>query len=250
MRALIERAAENCYVSCPPEVLEILHHASILSRTAANVTDPAQAAEIASAGAALIHRAQYVDMVPWARLRSSHYQQHEGEGPPHSEMGIHVGKAHCLASCLYILQAVPQVVELGEVDANLEERIALELLDEMACVGETDANFKGTTWPLFILGAAATDPEVRDWVMGRMRLMVTVVPWGFLYTAMETLEVLWKHEEEEGKDNQYGNVDEGVAMETDSPQVRPLPSSPSSFRKTGRSWVQKLRDPELNFLIV
>ena len=53
--------------------------------------------------------------------------------------------------------------------------------------------------------------------MHRLVRLVAACPWGFITTAMQTLHVIW-------------NLD--------------------GADKEGGSWVQRLKDPDLNFLIV
>lgn len=161
--------------------------------------------------AALIQRAQDFDIKGWAE--DLHRNDHFNNIPIESR--VNVGSAHRLAACLYTSQAIPSAgIQLGE---NAGERLSHEVFEHLACVPDEDPNFKATAWPTFVAGAETKDPATREWVMNRLRRLVFWCPWGFLYTAMETLKVIW-------------------ALESEG--------------KNQRGWVQTLKDPELNFLIV
>jgi hypothetical protein len=209
MPTALKRAAANSYLCCPPEVLEILYAASQLSSAAGDGTTSPE--DAAAAGAALIQKAQDFDIPGWANaLHSISYFRNI---PVQSR--IHVGSAHRLAACLYTSQAIPNAgAHLGD-DAG--ERLSRQIFEHMASVPDEDPNFKALAWPTFIAGAETKNPERRQWIMNRLRRLVFYCPWGFLYTAMEALQVIW-------------------ALDSDG--------------KGQKGWVQTLRDPELNFLIV
>lgn len=201
----LKRAAANSYLCCPPEVLEVLYAASQLS--AASDDDEGATAE----AIALIQRAQAFDVQQWAE--DLHRNPLFSKIPVESR--VHVGSAHRLAACLYTVNAIPSAgVQLGE---GAGERLSHEIFEHLACVPDEDPNFKATPWPTFIAGAEVKDPEMREWVMHRLRRLVFWCPWGFLYTAMETLKVIWELDEE---------------------------------GKSQKGWLKMLQDPELNFLIV
>lgn len=207
---ILERAAANSYFCCPPEMLQILYAASQIS----NGPSAASSQEdMTAAGLALVEKAKNFDIERWANdARSTPYLENV---PIQSR--IHAGSAHRLAGCLYILQAVPSVG--GIVGSEFADTLRHELFTHLSSIPDDDPNFKATTWPTFIAGAETTDPESRVWVMDRLQRLVANCPWGFLYTAMDTLQVLWGLDTE-GEDGKR------------------------------RSWVQTLKDPSLNFLIV
>ena len=206
---ILERAAANSYICCPPEVLEILYTASRLSTV--DTSDPAVAEEVSQDGAGLIRRARAFDMQSWAC--DIHSIPHYSKLPMQSR--IHVATAHMLATCSYILHALPCVIEV--VGSDVPGTLYNALITELASIPEDDPNFKATTWPSFIAGAGATNPDIKVWVMERLQQLAVQVPWGFIYTAMDTLRDLWRLQNE---------------------------------GKTKGSWVQTLRDPDLSFLIV
>ncbi|KAG5969940.1 hypothetical protein E4U55_001913 [Claviceps digitariae] len=207
--AILRRAAANSYLCCPPEILTILHSASQLSNVS---TDVSSTQEIRDAGLALIQEAQSFDIHAWANdVRNISYMQ---DAPIQSR--IHAGSAHRLAACLYILQAIPPLNQMKNHD-ELAEQLCHEIFEHLSSIPDEDPNFKATTWPTFIAGAQARESATRDWVMDRLQRLLVSCPWGFLNTAMETLQTIWD------LDNK------GMGR---------------------RSWVQTLKDPNMNFLIV
>ncbi|UKZ82454.1 hypothetical protein TrVFT333_010243 [Trichoderma virens FT-333] len=205
---VLGKTVANSYLCCPPELMEILHEASQLSNSVLG-DESNEAATIAALE--LINRAQAYDIYAWARDTA------RALGLPNDVMQsrMHAGASHRLAACIYILQAIPSAGErLGpEFAAFLTD----DLLAHLNMMPVEDPNFKATTWPTFIIGAETRDPVRQKFIMERLRIMTTVCPWGFIHTAMETLQVIWNLAAEE---------------------------------RGSKSWVQTLKDPEMNFLIV
>lgn len=207
--SILQRAAANSYLCCPPEILSILHSASQLSNTVAEADSEE---DLTEAALELIRRAQAFDIDKWAHdVRNISYLQNAP-----IESRIHAGSAHRLAACLYILQAIPSLSKMSRHD-EIAEALSHDIFEHLSSIPDDDPNFKATTWPTFIMGAEASGRERRQWVIERLRRLVVSCPWGFLYTAMETLQVIWD------LDNR------GMGS---------------------KSWVQTLKDPEMNFLIV
>ncbi|OAA76863.1 hypothetical protein LEL_06547 [Akanthomyces lecanii RCEF 1005] len=205
--SILERAAANSYLCCPPIIMQILHGASQLSNMQGDATSPA---EIEAVGLALLQQAHSFDIVAWANDARTVSYLH---GIP-IESRIHAGSAHRLAACLYILQAVPAVG--AAVGPEFGQALSRDIYEHLASIPDDDPNFKATTWPTFIVGAEAADEEQQKWVMDRLQRLVVNCPWGFLYTAMETLPVIWGLDKE----------------------------------KKSRGWIQTLKDPDMNFLLV
>ncbi|ROT43772.1 hypothetical protein SODALDRAFT_320156 [Sodiomyces alkalinus F11] len=222
--SILERAAANSYLCCPPQVLQILLDAARLSNIPTTDDhdcdcDPdgsappcAGADAIAQGALRLMQRAQSLDLDAWAQdVRSVPYLQNVP-----IESRLHAGSAHRLASCLYILQAIPSVARFLPPDAA--ETLERDIMFHLSSIPEGDPNFKATTWPTFIAGAEARDRHQQAWVMNRLQRLVLNCPWGFIYTAMDALQVIWDMQRGEGEES--------------------------------RSWVQMLKDPDMNFLIV
>lgn len=207
--SILQRAAANSYLCCPPEILTILHSASQLSNVSPDV---ASEEDVRAAGLVLIQEAQAFDINGWAHdVRNMSYLQN---APIQSR--IHAGSAHRLAACLYILQAIPSMSQLND-HGQVAEALSRDIFKHLSSIPDNDPNFKATTWPTFIAGAEAGGRARREWVMDRLQRLVRSCPWGFIYTAMETLQVIWD----------LDNKGQGT-----------------------KSWVQTLKDPQMNFLMV
>lgn len=206
---ILGRATANSYLCCPPEILEMLYTAAQLSNV--SVEDDESARQVAAAGMELLKRVQAVDVETWAAdvLTISYLK----DIPVSSR--INAGTAHRLSVSLYIVQAIEPVRDIVGLEAARD--LDRALFEQLSKIPPEDPNFKATSWPTFVSGAGAKGPERRAWVMDRLGKLAQCVPWGFLYTAMETLQIIWKLEiPEEGE----------------------------------RGWVQTLKDPSLNFLMV
>ncbi|KAF6816680.1 acriflavine sensitivity control protein acr-2 [Colletotrichum sojae] len=213
--SVLGRAAANSYLCCPPEILQILLTASQLSNETGRSEDPEAAASVAQIGAQLLEQALAFDVPNWA------YEQRNiswfKQTPVESR--VHAGSAHRLAACLYILHAIPSVSAL--VAPGLQEELDAEMIYHLSAISDEDPNFKATCWPSFLAGAGASDPERRAWILDRLKRLMIATPWGFITTAMDTLQTIW-------------NLEESFDPET----------------QTERSWVQKLKTSNLDFLIV
>lgn len=203
---ILGKAADNSYLCCPPEILQILHSASQLSNVPPDVMSPE---DVVAAGVSLVQQAQEFDIETWAA--TIHSISYLKSVPLESR--IHAGCAHRLAACLYILQAVPEAADV--LDPKISETLSRDVFDHLSKIPEDDPNFKATSWPTFIAGAGTLDGTKRIWVMDRLQRLVISCPWGFLYTAMEALPVIWGLED-----------------------------------KGSHNWLQALKDPDLNFLLV
>lgn len=212
MDYILRRATANSYLCCPPEVLGILYSASRLSNPDVANAQDGPVEDRVTAGLALLKRARALDIRRWASNPSD-------DGPDCDstliESRVHAGTVHLLATCLYILQAVPGVAERAGGDSTATS-LSQGVFDHLASIPEEDPNFKATAWPTFIAGAETADPVRRAWVMHRLRRLAACCPWGFLFTAMDTLTAMWSAEKCSSK----------------------------------RSWVQVLKDPDMNFLLV
>lgn len=208
IRHILGKAAANSYFCCPPDVLQVLHEAAELANLPPEENSKPETAQIALK---LLKQAQDFDVASWAAdIRNIPYLQ---SVPIASR--IQAASAHRVACCLYILQAVPSVSDI--IGHQLREQLSEDIFAHLDKIPDHDANFKATTWPTFIAGAEALSQPRRDWIMNRLERLVVSCPWGFLYTAMEALPVIW-------------------AMDTEA--------------KGPRNWLQALKDPNLNFLIV
>lgn len=264
MPSTLSRAAANSYLCCPPEILEALYEASQVS--AAVAQGQISSDEASEAGADLLRKVQSFDVHGWAEDVN---RRTEFRGVD-VRSRVHAGSAHRGAACLYIIQAIEGAAAAAATTASpswttspdaessfpsaastpfwphpgtpsstsqptnpdprtpftpepslpqvlTSESLSRSILHHLSLIPDEDPNFKATGWPTFIAAASTKDAEQRAWIMERLRRLIFWCPWGFLYTAMETLEVIWGFDEEDGD---------------------------------GRGWLQRLRDPDINFLIV
>ncbi|KAK2029041.1 hypothetical protein LX32DRAFT_639425 [Colletotrichum zoysiae] len=210
--SVLGKAAANSYFCCPPAILQILLAASQLSNRSTQDLD--SAADVAQGAAQILQQALSFDVHDWAyEPRTISYFRHIPV-----ESRIHAGSAHRLAACLYILHALPSASILVPVD---REELNSQMFYHLSCIHDEDPNFKATCWPTFVAGAGTSDPERRKWILDRLKRLMIATPWGFIMTAMDTLQTIW-------------NLEESVDPHT---QVE-------------RTWVQKLKASNLNFLIV
>ncbi|KZL82513.1 acriflavine sensitivity control protein acr-2 [Colletotrichum incanum] len=210
--SVLGKAAANSYLCCPPDILQILLAASQLSNRSTEDLD--SAADVAQAAAQILQQALSFDVHDWAyEPRTISYFKHIPV-----ESRIHAGSAHRLAACLYILHALPSASILVPVD---REELDKQIFYHLSCIHDEDPNFKATCWPTFVAGAGTSDPERRKWILDRLKRLMIATPWGFIMTAMDTLQTIW-------------NLEESVDPHT----------------QTDRTWVQKLKASDLNFIIV
>ncbi|KAK1574726.1 fungal-specific transcription factor domain-containing protein [Colletotrichum navitas] len=210
--SVLGKAAANSYFCCPPDILQILLTASQLSNRSTEDLD--SAADVAQGAAQILQQALSFDVNDWAyEPRTISYFRNIPV-----ESRIHAGSAHRLAACLYILHALPSASILVPVD---REELDSQMFYHLSCIHDEDPNFKATCLPTFIAGAGTSDPERRKWILDRLRRLMIATPWGFIMTAMDMLQTIW-------------NLEESVDPHT----------------QTERTWVQKLKASNLNFLIV
>lgn len=209
--ATLQNATANSYICSAPGILEILYAASLLSNV--KIVDAACAAEVAIEGMDLLYRAQNFDIRAWAidALNTPYLKDIP------LESRIKAGSAHRLAACVYIVQAIQPVRDL--VGDEMAAELHWAMCEQLRSIPPEDPNFKSTSWSTFIAGAGATTAEEREWAMDRLQKLVLCCPWGFFYTAMDTLQTIWKLD-------------------------------PHGKGGMGRGWVQSLKDPEMSFLIV
>lgn len=207
--AALQKTAANSYYCCPPELLEILLLASRLANE--RTDEPASIEKAMTTGAALLERVESVDIEAWA------HRVHDISSLRFVDVGSRrqAAMTHKLAACLYTLQVVPELE--NNMPIGSKEELINDFFYHLAQTPEEDPNFKASAWPTFIAGAAASKPDQRAWAMARLQRLVVIVPWGFIYTAMDIMHHVWKRD-------------------------------PDGTSK--KSWVQTLKDPNLNFLIV
>jgi hypothetical protein len=176
---VMERVEVNGYLSCPPEILQIILEASQLSCDSPNTDLTLDAADEALK---LLDQALDFDIPRWAsRLRKLDLTDMESR--------VHVASAHRSAACLYILQALPLVRHVRHVESDV---FVSDILSHLSLVSENDPFYKATAWPTFIAGAETRDGEKRTWALQRLLAIWETCPWGYIFTAVEMLKATWE----------------------------------------------------------
>lgn len=176
---VMKRVELTSFLSCPPELLQIILSASQLAHETPWADSLVPAADEALA---LMDQAFTLDIQAWA----AHLQSHGIVSDLDSR--VHLACAHRSATCLYILQALPAVRAVRPVDLD---SLVSDILSNLSNIDENDPYFKASSWPTFIAGAETRDPEKRTWSLSRLMAIWEICPWGYLFTAIEMLKATW-----------------------------------------------------------
>lgn len=176
----MKRVEVNSYLSCPPEILQIILLASQLS-----YDTPCTDWTLSTADEALvlIDQALEFDIPKWAK------QLQRVSNVADIESRMHVASAHRSAACLYILQALPLARAVRPVDTTL---LVNDILSHLGRISENDSFFKATSWPTFIAGAETKNAEKRAWALTRLMAIWNICPWGYIFSAIEMLKASWE----------------------------------------------------------
>ncbi|PNP75544.1 hypothetical protein FNYG_10953 [Fusarium nygamai] len=186
---VMKRVELTSYLSCPPEILNIILSASELSH---EVPWTDQSLGAADKAIALIDEALAVDIPAWADYLRQHNLVQD------LESRVCLAAAHRSAACLYILQALPLVRSVRSIDTDF---LLEDVLRNLAAIDENDPYFKASSWPTFVAGAETRDPEKRTWTLARLLSIWQICPWGYLFTAIEMLKATWAMQDSRGSDN-------------------------------------------------
>lgn len=185
----MKRVEVNSYLSCPPEILQIILLASQLSYESPCTDSTLSAADDALR---LIDEALAFDIPAWAS------QLQRASQVADIDSRIHVASAHRSAACLYILQALPLIRAVRPVDTDF---LVDDILSHLSHIAEADPYFKASSWPAFIAGAETRDAEKRTWTLKRMMAIWAICPWGYVFTAIEMLKATWQMQDNGGGQN-------------------------------------------------
>lgn len=130
----------------------------------------------------LMRRAQAFDIHAWAQGVQG-ISSHDD-----FESRVHVASAHKSAICLYIHRVVPSAHLLN---AKAVEALVDDTIHHLSCIDRGDSLIKGTAWPTFVAGAESETSERRAWAAERLMMLWKLMLWGYLRTALETLQVVW-----------------------------------------------------------
>jgi hypothetical protein len=193
----MKRVEVNSYLSCPPEILQIILTASQLSYETTSTEWFLPAADEALA---LIDQAIAFDINAWA----SQLQRAHRVTAADIESRSHLASAHRSAACLYILQALPQARSVRSVDPDF---LVDDILHHLAAVDLSDPNVKASSWPTFMAGAETRDAEKRTWALQRLLSIWKTFRWGYVFTAIEMLKATWQMQDAASADGaEPGNV--------------------------------------------
>ncbi|KAL2807831.1 fungal-specific transcription factor domain-containing protein [Aspergillus granulosus] len=225
--ASLIRAEANSYLSLPTPLLQILFKACELSnlvsvRISTTLGAPHQPDRYASIPMTLnilLEQVRSLNIIPWA-------ESLECSSPARQQSRIHIALAHRAAVQIYIIRSVDGLpLDPSPYIGNTTEVLVSSIVTHLSHIGISDPMFKATCWPTFIAGAETDNPAYRQWAVGRLREFWSLIPWGYIRTAVEVMRTSW----EVGDLNGDGDGDGGM--------------------KRGRSWIQGLKALERGWLI-
>lgn len=181
---VLERTEANCFLCCPTAVLRIILASSQLAN---DVSAAPLSTETIEYALDLMKQALSFDIHAWATSIGDLSTIADAESREH------VASAHRSAAALYIPQAIPTLRLLGPVSTD---ELVVDILEHLSQIGEDDPHFKATSWPTFIAGAETRDPNRRAWVLRRLLAVWESCPWGYIVTAIKTLQTTWKLQDE------------------------------------------------------
>lgn len=135
----------------------------------------------------------------------------------------HLAAAHRAATCIYlsrVTQSICPEVSLPQDLAALE----VQVMTHLSNIALSDALFKATAWPTFILGAETFNAERQRWVTSRFETLWKVEPWGLIRGALGVLEALWSS--------------------------RKAPEVAETRVRVGSGWIEELGSRGVNWLIL
>jgi hypothetical protein len=184
---LLKDAEVNNYLSCPAELLEILHSVPPLLWDTEDI--PTQRTPVASCrvdhSSLLLRRVWDFDALSWAKKlqRTS----------PRSDLDnrMHIASAHQAAVGIYIIDAFRLGCETTDRRNDIETLVS-SIIDHLNFINPEDGLYKATSWPAFVVGAASMDLEQRKWSLNRLCRLWEVCPWGYIKSASELLEMIWQ----------------------------------------------------------
>ncbi|KAB8760604.1 hypothetical protein FH972_026596 [Carpinus fangiana] len=207
LQAVLLRAEENNYLSCPATLLRVLLASSNIAHRFPPPTPlpestidtalpssiphspPPPQTPLAEA-VALLQIVNAFDPAAWA------VEVEKRTSFADFESRMHIASAHKIAVRLYISRACPTIAMSVAVlhDATRQTRASLAsaIIKHLGHIKPTDPLFKATPWPTFVAGAESEHEEEWDWVLKRLETAWTNVPWGYVRSEMELLKTIWE----------------------------------------------------------
>ncbi|KAI0023966.1 hypothetical protein F4780DRAFT_686423 [Xylariomycetidae sp. FL0641] len=224
---ILLRTEANSYHSCPAQLLHLVLRTSRLVRRPHRSADHNLTPQQLQSCLSLLREAQGFDVDAWAAQVCARNLGAHADATAGLELILrrHIARTYRASVCLYILLVAPGLQRgASRVDDDDEESIpttaqlADTILDQLSFIPTSSPLFKFTTWPVFLTGVETAAPEPRAWVLGRLRAMREICPWGMLTSAMETLQEIWRMRDGEGGTMtvaQGGGMVEGEARRDD-----------------------------------
>ncbi|KAH7205425.1 uncharacterized protein BKA55DRAFT_600271 [Fusarium redolens] len=201
-------AARNSFICCPAEILQIMWSTAMILKDQPTLHGAYGTTE---EGLKLMFNAISFDVASWS---CNIENVPRGRQVTDINSRAHSWYTHQMACCLYILYVIPSVRRF--LPEGTEQSLEAGLMCHLRSITNEDPNFKTSFWPTFVAGAQTLDAYQQVWIKDRMIRQLRLFPWGFLYTAIETLQLIWERR----------NV---------QPEL---------------NWLQILRNPEVSFLMV
>lgn len=182
--SVLQRGETHSYHCCPPFIMKVILLTSQLFST-----DPSQPdSRHADSAASLLGLAHSFDVRGWV-------YSIQGLSPDDDlEARVTIASAHRAGASLYIRLVASGPEDGLDVFPNCEE-LVLEIFHHLSSIPIDHVLLKGTIWPTFMAAAQTNDPTWRSWCMDRLGAMYTanpfICPWGYIRTAMETLQWVW-----------------------------------------------------------
>ncbi|KAL3441851.1 fungal-specific transcription factor domain-containing protein [Aspergillus insuetus] len=209
----LTRAESNSYLSLPTPLLQILFQACELANRvsiSSSSNSLGQASEeeqedyqlnLLATAQSLLDQVHSFDVVSWA-------ESLECFSSPERRMSrIHTALAHQAAVRIYIIRSVdglphpvssppttnttPDHLDSSNPFDEDPSSLVHTIISHLSLVGPADPMFKATCWPTFIAGAETDDPVYREWAVERLREFWTLIPWGYIRTAVEVMRMSW-----------------------------------------------------------
>jgi hypothetical protein len=190
--AVLRRAEAHSYHCCPPTILQIVVCATRQGSSGNSDTlqseyeDKQNHSGIATS---LLSQALAFDVRTWVDNIPNLSADDDRDAR------VRLASAHRAAACLYIILIFPIAVFHGGDKRISPDSLVAEILGHLSFVSSGHVLFKGSVWPSFMAGAQTDNLAQRQWCTLRLRSMWRsspwICPWGYVETAMGTLESVW-----------------------------------------------------------
>ncbi|KAL5044591.1 hypothetical protein BDW71DRAFT_185835 [Aspergillus fruticulosus] len=193
--AALTRAESTSYISLPTTLLRTLFKACELSNLVSVSTmlnsPNTDYSDILSQAHTLLQTTKSFDAHAWALSL-------EGSSDSSRALSrVHTALAHQNALLTYICRSVDSIASPTALGENTDTLVT-NIITHLSLVGSTDPMFVATTWPTFIAGAETDNPVYRRWAVDRLAEFWSLMPWGYVRTAMEVMETTWRLRDEAG----------------------------------------------------